>query len=336
VLDESALLCEQVLSGWSGVLGSARVEFLPHDDAPDHASDVYAVVAQDGSEFVLKGYPSAQDPYSGRPGLAEQHRLLQHLHAVGVPVAASIPSDDGRPFVTGPERVYALTRRLRHDPTPPELCADPARTYRAIGAVIGQVHRGLASYPHPLITSEMDLATRTFDNVLPQIRAHPPAPQLTALTQALDPLQEWMHDSLSGLTRQRIHGDCHLGNILLAGGEVIGVLDLDLVAIAPPIYDLGYLLSGRVVWALEDPARIASRTTTLLQVIAPLLAGYQQEHGMEERMQAALVPTILAVELIFVDCHLRSGLTAFVDTSVNTFLWMAQHHDALCNAIEHS
>ena len=56
--------------------------------------------------------------------------------------------------------------------------------------------------------------------------------QMAALTPGLK-------RAFAGLPEQHIHGDSHMGNILLGDAGVVGVIDLDLLPVGPRIYDLG-------------------------------------------------------------------------------------------------
>ena len=54
--------------------------------------------------------------------------------------------------------------------------------------------------------------------------------------------KEETRERLGNLALQRIHGDCHPGNICIFAGKVTGFIDCDHLPYAPKFYDLCYYL----------------------------------------------------------------------------------------------
>ena len=77
---------------------------------------------------------------------------------------------------------------------------------------------------------------------------------------------------------QRIHGDCHLGNILRSPGALV-FLDFDDMAMGPVVQDMWLMIGGRDAWAerrrgliLEGYEMMGSFDRSTLRLIEPLRA----------------------------------------------------------------
>ena len=78
---------------------------------------------------------------------------------------------------------------------------------------------------------------------------------------------------------QRLHGDCHRGNILYRPGEGYHLLDFDDMAVGPPVHDLWLMLPDRLPRArpeldhlLDGYETFASFDYSTLKLIEPLRA----------------------------------------------------------------
>jgi Ser/Thr protein kinase RdoA (MazF antagonist) len=82
-------------------------------------------------------------------------------------------------------------------------------------------------------------------------------------------------DAAAPLTTLRLHGDCHLGNVLWRNGSP-HVVDLDDAMQGPAVQDLWMLVSG-------DHATMAQQLNTLLE-------GYEQFSDFDDRERALIEP----------------------------------------------
>jgi Ser/Thr protein kinase RdoA (MazF antagonist) len=308
---------------------------------------VLGITAPGGGQFVLKKVAKGQ-PLSERLGRLEaEHRVLRHLAAYGVPVAVPVPTDDGRLFVVDGAAVYTLSPRLPvggHAPAPgatpgaapptpgaapptpgaaPHAPPGPSPERRAehVGAAIGRLHRALAAYRGELRSWRLDLAPRNLDVALPRITAHLDPARAAALEAALAPLAAPLRAALTGLPEQPIHGDCHGGNVLVAGGEVTGFVDLDHLPYGPEVYDVASLLADQVKGHLADPERLAR----WLAVFPRLLAGYERENALSIREREAVWYGMLATQVLFVEVFAQQRDEAHVVRNLDAFSWIRRH-----------
>jgi Ser/Thr protein kinase RdoA (MazF antagonist) len=315
-----------ILWHWRDTVGDA-----PAREPLHNTGTILGITAPAGERFVLKEVAKGQPVAERLARLAAEYRVLRHLAAHGVPVAVPVPTDAGRLFVQDGAAVYTLSPRLPvggRDPAPgPAPWPDPSPERRAenLGAAIGRLHRALAAYVGDLRSWRMDLAPEVLDVALPRLRAHLDGARAAALEAALAPLAAPLRAALTGLPEQPIHGDCHGGNILVAGGEVTGFVDLDHLPVGPKVYDLAYLLADQIKWRLDDPVYVAR----WLAGLPHLLAGYAREHPLSGRERQAIWFGMLATQLIFAEGAIKKGKEANVALNLDAFWWMHRHRDEI-------
>jgi Ser/Thr protein kinase RdoA (MazF antagonist) len=311
-----------ILRHWRAAVGDAPARAPLQDKGT-----VLEVTAAAGGRFVLKEVAKGQPVAERLPRLEAEHRVLRHLAAHGVPVAVPVPTDAGRLFVRDGAALYTLSPRLPvggRDPAPgPAPWPDPPPEQRAanLGAALGRLHRALAAYRGDLRSWRLDLPPRVLDVAPPRIRASLDGSRAAGLEAALTALAPALRAALTGLPEQPIHGDCHGGNVLVAGGEVTGFVDLDHLPTGPRVYDLAYLLADRLKWRLDDPEHVARWLATLPH----LLAGYAREQPLSDRERDALWYGMLATQVLFVEVFARERDGANVTRNLDAFWWIHRH-----------
>jgi len=233
---------------------------------------VYEVELEDRTRIVAKFY---------RPGrwseeqILEEHQFLSDLDEEEVPVCPVRPFPDGSTLRRIDHIYYTLSDRSGGR-APDEL--DDATAWR-LGMLVGRLHNVAARRPaeHRLrLTAgafiREDVAWLDAHATLPQhLRnrysdaALAIGDELDGALAALDPRQ--IH---------RLHGDLHLGNVLLRDG-LLRVLDFDDMTVGPAVQDVWLALPGRDAWATAlrerflagyEQFRVFDRST--LRLIEPL------------------------------------------------------------------
>src|SRR5882757_2489865 len=296
----------EILGAWEGVLGA-----LPDPTISGTTADVVAV---NGARFVLKridGLPGLGDR---RHRLAAEYRVLLHLRRAGLPVTLPIATDDARLFAAAGSAIYILVPQLPVD------ADDRSVAFRAIGAVIGRLHGALASYPYDFPSWDIDIERMIIEDALPEIGA--------SLTAADHGILDGYRPQLAGLATQRIHGDCHAGNILVHNGEVSGLIDLDHLPRGPKIYDLAYFLANQVSWAHINQSR-----DPVISGTRELIAGYTSTNRLTSRDSDALVPVILAIHLRLLAWYRTHPELTGGEAHLDGYRWVAAHAGQLGAAV---
>jgi Ser/Thr protein kinase RdoA (MazF antagonist) len=230
---------------------------------------VYEVELVDRSRIVAKFY---------RPGrwseeqILEEHRFLLDLEAEEVPVCPLRRFPDGSTLKRQDGIFYSLAER-RGGRAPDEL--DDAAAER-LGMLVGRLHavgaRGDA--PHRL-----RLTADTFiRDALAWLEAHGTVPPRVwpRYAAAAREVADRLDALLAGVEVHRLHGDLHLGNLLMRDG-VLHVLDFDDMTVGPAVQDLWLALPGRDAHArrqrerfLEGYERFRLFDRSTLRLIEPL------------------------------------------------------------------
>ncbi|MCT8469470.1 serine/threonine protein kinase [Chromohalobacter canadensis] len=236
--------------------------------APKHPfeslSPAHVVDAVESLGFWLPGEPFALNSYENRVFLLsdddrrrwvakfyrperwseaqirEEHAFLDELEAAGVPGAPAWRDADGETLHHAYGFAFALFPHVAGQA--PEL-ENPAHLF-ALGDLIGQVHavarRG--SFQARPVQEPMAISQASCERVLASDwlsrRQRQAYARIAERLQTLLAEQRWPETAL-----QRVHGDCHLGNIL-GRDEDFALVDFDDCCMAPAIQDLWMLLTA--------------------------------------------------------------------------------------------
>lgn len=256
----------------AGLRGDGRVLQLN-----SYENRVFLVHLEEGEPVVAKFY---------RPGrwsdaqLLEEHRFALDLLADEVPIAAPLvlgASGVGTPPTLGRWQDLRFAIAPRKGGRAPEL-EDP-EVLTVLGRFIARIHRvgrlrGFAARPAWGGRLPGDAAR---DAVLAsgELPHSQQGPWLAVVERCLQAVQA-AFDAQPALTTQRLHGDCHPGNLLWTPGGSAHFVDLDDAMSGPAVQDLWMLLSGD-----EAQARLQ---------LACLLDGYEQVLPFDRRELRLIEP----------------------------------------------
>ncbi len=230
---------------------------------PSYVNRVFGLTTADGEAYVAKFY---------RPGrwseesILEEHAFVRDCAEEELAVAEPLAGSDGATLhaVSAEEGdvrerfFFALYPRKGGRSFDAESDPDWVR----LGALLGRIHAvGVRSpAPHRLRCSPQASTARFLEELTRASVVHPKcAREFFAVAEeglaAISPLFE-------GVPEQRIHGDCHRGNILDRPGDGLLVIDFDDMMSGPAVQDLWLLLPDRAA---------ASRRELEL-----ILAGYEE------------------------------------------------------------
>jgi Ser/Thr protein kinase RdoA (MazF antagonist) len=240
---------------------------------------VYQLGSTDGN-LVLKFY---------RPGrwtdeqIGEEHRFTAEMAAADLPVAAPVEVD-GRTLFTYSDFRFSAFPWMRG--RAPELDATDAR--QILGRSLARIHQVGALRPFST-RPRLGIQRLGIDACL-QVLASDLLPDVlrdryVQTSEALLERIEQAFEAAGQLREIRIHGDCHLGN-LLWNEKGPAFVDLDDCATGPRVQDLWMLLAGsaadqRRQWAelLEGYQQFAEFDFRELGLIEPLRALRMLHHA---------------------------------------------------------
>ena len=217
----------------AGYLSDARLLALN-----SYENRVYQVGIEDAEPLIAKFY---------RPGrwtdeqILEEHSFSHELLQADISVVAPSIDDSGKSLHEYQGFRFALFPR--RGGYPPEL--DNFDNLLILGRTLGRIHAvGRASpfqHRHSISIDSMLAASREFllEHFIPK-ELRPAYESLTADLLREVESRYGQVDPTSGI---RVHGDCHVGNILWRD-DVAHFVDLDDCCTAPAIQDLWMFLSG--------------------------------------------------------------------------------------------
>lgn len=267
-----------------GLRGDGRILQLN-----SYENRVFQVFLEDGTAVVAKFY---------RPGrwtdaqILEEHAFALELAAAEVPVVPPLvltaPADSllqvslqprtepTLATVTGGETPHRLAVAARCAGRAPEL--EAPQTLRRIGTFIGRLHDvgRRRKFEHRHVMRPGHDAEFARDRL--QTGEFVPEAQRQAWQsvsdQAILAIRE-AFDRVQPLATLRLHGDCHLGNVLWRD-EGPHVVDLDDACTGPAVQDLWMLVAGDA--------------GTMAQQLRELLTGYEEFMDFDDRELALIEP----------------------------------------------
>jgi Ser/Thr protein kinase RdoA (MazF antagonist) len=199
---------------------------------------VYQVGIEDAEPLVAKFYRPERWT---REQIEEEHRFAMELADADIPVVAPLANDEGRTLHEHAGFLYALfPRRGGH---PPEL--DNPDNLLVLGRTLGRIHRvgGASRFRHRPTLNPDAMLVQNRDYLLAAFIPRDLRPAYETLTRDLVERILPLWEEVSDADIQRVHGDCHVGNLLWRDGGA-NFVDLDDCCSAPAIQALWMLLSG--------------------------------------------------------------------------------------------
>jgi Ser/Thr protein kinase RdoA (MazF antagonist) len=198
---------------------------------------VYDIRLEDGSHVVAKFYRPNR---WSRQGILEEHRFLADLQEAEIPVSAPISFPDGGTLRTVEGIHYALWSRVGGR-VPDEL--DDGQV-GILGRLLARIHNvgaaGEASHRPRLEPRSAALEPLAFL----EERGFLPRECRRRYRAAVGEVAALYTGWSEGVPVHRIHGDCHVGN-LLRGPDGWCFLDFDDFVVGPAVHDVWMLLPGR-------------------------------------------------------------------------------------------
>ena len=244
------------------------------------------ITGADGSTWTLQVQSASEDPAV----IDLQTRAMIHLEqrAPEVPVSRVVLTASGDPHaaVEVDDRTH-LARLVTYLPGTTFDPADslPARAYRRIGSLIGQIARGLGDFEHPVAAHFMPWDIANGLVVDGTLRAGLTDSSRAALA-SVDGRLHAAIDTMADLPRRTIHNDGHAGNLLrsdAASHQVSGVIDFG---------DLVHTVTAADVAIIAES--FAPDHVDPAGVVAAVTVGYHAELPLGDDEIAAIPDLVLA------------------------------------------
>ena len=236
---------------------------------------VYDLRLETGDHVVAKFYRPGR---WSREAILEEHQFLAELAEAEIPVCKPLAFADGSTLAEVEGIRYAVWPRTGGR-APDELSDQDVEM---LGRLLARIHAVGASRPAPH-RRRLDVATYVHEplSLITQPKFLPPRFR-ERYVRAAERIAALHTERSAGVPVHRIHGDCHLGN-LIRGRDGFFFLDFDDMVVGPAVQDVWMLVAGRD--ALDQLQR------------ALFVEAYQQFRPFEHRW-LGMVETLRAMRWI--------------------------------------
>jgi len=241
-----------------------------------YVNRVYGVRGEDGEELVVKFY---------RPGRWTEAAIREELDFVFASEAAELPVVCPKRNAEG-QALHACVAESDEDSQELLFSIFPKKSgrnfdaesdedWRRLGAICGRMHTvGAVKPARERLVCLPERSTADFLNELEASDAVP-VDLADEFFELCWDLCEAVMPRFDDIPLQRLHGDCHRGNILDRPGEGLLLIDFDDMMMGPAVQDLWLLLPGRthesgrelslLIEGYERFARIDARQLSLVE-----------------------------------------------------------------------
>lgn len=244
---------------------------------PSYINRVYELQPACGDRMIVKFYRPGRWQ---RDALQDEHDFVLDCAADEVPVVAPLELTGGGTIGEFEGILYAVFPKKSGR----EMDLHTDEGWRRLGSLVGRIHVAGARRK---AANRLRMHPET--TTLPEIRMLLDGPFMQPHTASkfkdvTSRIVEIAVREFEGVELQRIHGDCHRGNILERPGEGLMVIDFDDMVTGPAVQDIWLLLPGH-----------ANGTRHEINLI---LEGYQQFAEFDDR-QLRLVEVLRAMRIIY-------------------------------------
>jgi 4-aminobutyrate aminotransferase-like enzyme/Ser/Thr protein kinase RdoA (MazF antagonist) len=250
---------------------------------PSERDQNFRIEAPDGQVLTFK-IMNAAEPLSA---IDFQTALLRHLENSdpGLAVPRIVPTAGGQDYalIDGAAGRHAL-RLVTYLPGHP--LAEEVKTpqvLHGLGSLLGQLDRALASFGHPGAHHSFDWEIRTAPLSRERLHAVTDPEQRRLVEKALDIYDARVIPALKRLRCGIIHNDANDWNVLVADGQVNGLIDFGDAVHSPIVAEVAvactYAMLGEA-----SPIEAASR----------IVSGYHAQYPLQDEEFAVILDLIMA------------------------------------------
>jgi aminoglycoside phosphotransferase (APT) family kinase protein len=218
-------------------LGHPRLRVTSVDPIPEgHSGFTYFVTVDDDdgpSRYVLR-LPPPGARIAGPADVVRQGRIMAALHVAGlpapaIPILATDPVVDGRPFVLMEVVDGARIERAGAEQRPLDISRSAVDVLKRLQA-LALDRTGIGDEEPMSLQAEMMRWAWLMQRAPEELTAR--AGELGGLLAGRVPAER---------APTLVHGDYHYGNMLFRGTDVVAVLDWEIAQIGQPLLDIGCL-----------------------------------------------------------------------------------------------
>lgn len=245
-------------------------------------SQIYSSAWKINESHVLK-------VYSDRKQLERNIRISSVLLDCGIPVAETVCTKAGEPYIKCRNRFFVMTKKLEGSNL---TDIKDKRLAWEIGGAMARLHAAFRKCEKEISFWDNSLLKEMKGWVREKLAYNGWQPVGEAEYSETVGRLERMYDDLP---KQLIHRDVHFGNFLFQEGRFSGYIDFDLSQKNIRIFDLCYFLAGLLAEELPE----AFTKEEWLEMVKAVFAGYESVEKLSRQEKSAAGCVMESIEILF-------------------------------------
>ncbi len=283
----------------------------------EEVKQIYDTAWQVEERYVLKVYQNLEM-------LERNLKILHILDDMNIPVGKTVPTQDGRQYVSWNDHYYFLSEKLAGSSI--VRLDDVGNIALKMGEIIADLH---------IAFQKCENADDFWNNSLLEemngwVKSNLESDNWKYVKkEEYEELISQLANIYDRLPVQLIHRDVHLGNFLFADGEFSGYIDFDLSQRNIRIFDLCYFLLG--LWSEEEKMEITEKLW--FEFMRDVINGYERKLKLSETEKRAIPYVMECIELLFVAYFDHMDDVCCAEDAFNIFEWVKKREKKIWKSL---
>jgi len=305
----------KLLEQWGSKFKDARVSSI--------RGGIWQVESAD-ERFILKRRRN-------RTKVFDEYELMNWLQQNDLPISQLLYSTEDVPWGGRSGSIYVLYPFLE-GMSGTELQNLNIPLAIDIGASLAKLHRAFSQYEAVEKFPSFDIFNEVASFGWPTIHGYVKSPFRSKLQELEQAIGGDFVNNYEMLERQLVHGDFHLGNIVVGDNKLLGILDFDRVRMGVRVFDLCYFTCA----VLSHTFKNSLKKDDWLTFTKSFIKGYIKKQSLTKIEAHSYFYVMCLIIIVSAAMNLDAGNTEQADQNISILFWLYDQHDYLQPMLENA
>jgi Ser/Thr protein kinase RdoA (MazF antagonist) len=285
---------------------------------PSYWAGATSIRMNSGERFVLKKVGLEKD-------LNREVKLLGWLEKREIPAATVMEACSGEYYAEWDKHRYVLYSWLNGAVVDEHYGPGCQNRAKDFGIAIGRLHRALAEWEYENELDIVDLIGQIQTCILKISKSDEDQLECNEIISIAEKCIRELKNLRQPLPCQWIHRDIHPGNMLFASGKLTGIIDFDLLQIAPRIFDPCYCSTSILISGWQN----SENRNSWPELLSCLLAGYNEFIELTDPERESMCCVLCAIEIFFITFSIGRREIDQAISNQEVLFWLHQNRKSI-------